>query len=736
MLEIDKYMYKPFFEREPEPCCPHPHPHEKPRYTMTEEMEHTARLMRETIDRLLKFEQRVKTEVADLSKNLCSDNVIFKNAMHESWNTFLMEVKNEINIFEGNIEADLRLFKSDLETNYANLSEDVNGKISDMESRYETAMGELKESIQEQYNSFVEAVNSRIDANNETMSQAFADYQRQLNTQLNTFEQTMNNNYETFTESIGNSWHEFKESWEQTIATRFASQDGKISDAEAYMKTNLEANIATLIGDMHANGEFTDIIEGELFNDLMSKLNSIDSVSPQMFGAIGDGIVDDTGAFKVMLATKKNVFVPSGKYLIKSSLDATGVNISAGVDAYILFNLSEGYGLKCGYGNVQGVNLVMMPGFKGDLFVVGDSNVDNYPDKTRVENVNLFSMNTEYEGTYMRVKPHNNYGGNIQGIRIGRTNKNLSSVTNKAENGFVVEIPAGEWATGYSFKDIIIDAYALNPLTLTAPDYNSCMNFMFKNVQIQTKHNNINFVHNYMAKFSGVKDLYLSNCKIWDYSETYTENNVVYKDCSNVVIRNSPTFERYFSDVNPFTMNGSKIGFEENLKLYNSAISNNNGYVGQCEPLAIDGSNSDAIPYFIPFDYSNVLYSKMTLEMWSRLNYSNGSGDTLLKMELMQTSYLNNIVYANSVKGSPVIKRLQKYKEGIVVWIKGGIGTVYMNYVSSGKATKATGRTFAKWDGTTETVIVEAWSDTDVIPVQPVQTIINGEHISKDTVIN
>lgn len=321
MFEVEKHMHKPFFEREPVPHMPcGPHPHEKPRYTMTEEVEHTARLMRETIERLLRFEERVKTEIADLSRNLTADNVIFKNSMCESWNTFLMEVKNEINIFEGNIEADLKLFKADIESNYANMSEDVNGKISDLESRYEQAMTELKASVQEQYNSFVESVNSRLDANNEATSQAFADFQRQLTTQLNTFEQTMNANYATFTESIGNSMHEFRTHWEQIITERFAAQDGKLSDAEMYMKTNLEANIATLIGDMHANGELADIIEGEVFNDLSTTVKSFDAMSVKYFGAKGDGVTDDTAAFALAFSLMGSRFntltIPFGVYCV------------------------------------------------------------------------------------------------------------------------------------------------------------------------------------------------------------------------------------------------------------------------------------------------------------------------------------------------------------------------------------------------------------------------------------
>lgn len=376
MFDIDKYMNKPFFGCTgpdfPSPPGSPPmgapvEPHRcPPRYTMTEEVEHTARLMRETIDRLLKFEQRVKTEVTDLSKNLTADNVIFKNAVHEAWTTFLMEVKNEINVFEGNVEADIRLFKTEIETNYATLSEDVRNqiaenlaifeqKVSDFENKYEQEFSELRTSIQEQYNAFVEAVNSRIDLHNENCAQAFADYQRHLNTELNTFEQTMNTNYQTFTESVGNSIHEFKTHWEQVITERLAAQDAKVSDAEMYMKTNLEANIATLIGDMHANGEFAEIIEGEVFNDLQRKADGLGHISVQYFGAVGDGETDNAEAINLAIAhasaTGRVIWFPDGEYIVNSDI-TVGSNVTLkgsrnvvikraanGLDKYNIFNI-------------------------------------------------------------------------------------------------------------------------------------------------------------------------------------------------------------------------------------------------------------------------------------------------------------------------------------------------------------------------------------------------------------
>lgn len=323
MFEVEHFMHKPFIDREPLPGHAH-NCHEKPRYTMTEEVEHATRLMRETIDRLLRFENRLKDEFAKLSKTLSSDNVIFKNTMFEGWNTFLMEVKNEINIFESTTSAEYQAFKAEIESNYATLSEDVRKQISDNISDYENKLSDLSTEIQEQYNSFVNAVNSRIEQNNATHEDAFADFQRQITTQLNTFEQTVNAQIENFIESVNTTLHTFKEAWEATITTRLANQDAKLDDAEMYMKSNLTATVTTLIGDMHANGEFQDIIEGEVFNDLSKTVKSFDAMSVKYFGAKGDGVSDDTLAFiraTNLLGDGFSVLtIPEGVYCISDEI--------------------------------------------------------------------------------------------------------------------------------------------------------------------------------------------------------------------------------------------------------------------------------------------------------------------------------------------------------------------------------------------------------------------------------
>lgn len=333
MFDTERFMHKPFFEREPMPEHGH---HEKPRYTMTEEIEQSARLMRETIDRLLRFEKRLKDEIAELSKHLSSDNVIFKNTMCESWNTFLMEVKNEINIFESTTSAEYQAFKLEVESNYAKLSEDVRQRIADSLNEYESKLSE-----------FVQTINERIEQNNDAHAEAFADFQRSVTTQLNTFEQTITADMNNFRESVNTTLHSFKEAWEAAIEQRLNAQDAKLADAEMYMKTNLTSTVTTLIGDMHANGEFADILEGEVFNNFERKYEGLGK-NVKYYGATGDGSTDDTDAIKLAISVLHGspIYFPAGTYLVTEELifDADNVEINIAPGATIICRVETATG--------------------------------------------------------------------------------------------------------------------------------------------------------------------------------------------------------------------------------------------------------------------------------------------------------------------------------------------------------------------------------------------------------
>lgn len=68
-------------------------------------------------------------------------------------------------------------------------------------------------------------------------------------------------------------------------------------------------------------------------------------VTPQMYGAVGDGVVDDTVAINLALATGETVFFPKGTYLVTSALIVpNGTRMTgAGEHSIILTTIHDGF---------------------------------------------------------------------------------------------------------------------------------------------------------------------------------------------------------------------------------------------------------------------------------------------------------------------------------------------------------------------------------------------------------
>ena len=72
-----------------------------------------------------------------------------------------------------------------------------------------------------------------------------------------------------------------------------------------------------------------------------------ESVSVKDFGAVGDGVTDDTAAFQAALDAQVPIFIPAGTYVITSTITASvGQDVSfhgAGIDKTILLSSANGY---------------------------------------------------------------------------------------------------------------------------------------------------------------------------------------------------------------------------------------------------------------------------------------------------------------------------------------------------------------------------------------------------------
>ena len=68
-------------------------------------------------------------------------------------------------------------------------------------------------------------------------------------------------------------------------------------------------------------------------NDIKNLTNY---VTPQMFGAKGDGVSDDSDAFISAFATGKDVYLPECSYMIEKHVEVTKTNKISGADGAII----------------------------------------------------------------------------------------------------------------------------------------------------------------------------------------------------------------------------------------------------------------------------------------------------------------------------------------------------------------------------------------------------------------
>ena len=286
-------------------------PKEKPHFTPTEDMLHTQQMMKETIDRLLKFEQRTKTEVSDLLREVTADNVTFKKTMRELWITFSDEVKNEINLFESNTDNAISLFIKNIESDYANLSADCKQQIETIVSLFTEKLTAFENSITDSFNTFKDFVNTEIQNYNENLETSFNDYKKSLTAKVEKFITQINTDFNTYKTEINTLISERFTTIESIVNDRLDSQDNEISGAVAYMKTNLSLSVDELLQTMKDNGEINGFLSSDLFP------------SPKKYEQYGAGDPSISAC-----AQMHRVFFIEKEYTSNNTIDLPGADVT------------------------------------------------------------------------------------------------------------------------------------------------------------------------------------------------------------------------------------------------------------------------------------------------------------------------------------------------------------------------------------------------------------------------
>lgn len=123
------------------------------------------------------------------------------------------------------------------------------------------------------------------------------------------------------------------------------------------------------------NKKIVGITVGTTINP--KRIDGTKYVTPQMFGAKGDGVTDDTEAFRTALATSNNVYVPNGSYLITDTLDISykkSLYADDGQRATILYTGSNSV-VSIGRLSVfRNINITFPKAFSGIVFDTNNYN--------------------------------------------------------------------------------------------------------------------------------------------------------------------------------------------------------------------------------------------------------------------------------------------------------------------------------------------------------------------------
>lgn len=108
----------------------------------------------------------------------------------------------------------------------------------------------------------------------------------------------------------------------KSTEAKLLCHDGKIAELCKYIENNLSNTIRCELEIMSSNGELETLITG-----VVSDLIGYDFIDVKKFGAVGDGITDDTIAIKNACLAGGRVVFPKGTYLVNEDINVSSNTI-------------------------------------------------------------------------------------------------------------------------------------------------------------------------------------------------------------------------------------------------------------------------------------------------------------------------------------------------------------------------------------------------------------------------
>jgi hypothetical protein len=189
-----------------------------------------------------------------------------------------------------------------------------------------------------------------------------------------------------------------------------------------------------------------------------------DTVSVKDFGAVGDGVTDDTAAINLALAASNSVFFPAGTYLTSGNHNIKDKSLFGLSKLTTIIKLS---GLNTnGSLFVNGGNISTAWGSGGgcqlrDLTLRG--NWDGSTSNAVTDISNIGALLKWWSGAYVQIERctfQQSYGFGIFSYQLGYSYINTSFISTNAKNGIHLQAPEG--------------AYSVTSTTINYCSVNSC----------------------------------------------------------------------------------------------------------------------------------------------------------------------------------------------------------------------------------------------------------------------
>lgn len=319
---------------------------------------------------------------------------------------------------------------------------------------------------------------------------------------------------------------------------------------------------------------FTEADKTELVNKVAE--HTIEVVTPQMFGAVGDGVTDDTEAVQAALDAGGIIYFPAGRYKVTRQLTATksgkismfkpypstyGADyprttednwMGARIETYSPTN-----GIILGDGvNLDGFYIRAMAGFgasavqseyggKGIVIQYdGSLGCKTYPATVRLSHIRVDIDARQNAASYATIpeclfdfKPNGTYHYIIEDVILGQHLCRMCDYAFRAD----IENTVAGWANNVFVRNLCIDTHCDYGVYLTG----AATGWMFEGLTIQAygyknkatsaENHQDRVGHRALVKISNAQDIGFYSCYLWDTAGTI-DYPAVYLDGGEIVV--------------------------------------------------------------------------------------------------------------------------------------------------------------------------------------------------------